>query len=416
MSSAITNIMLSSLQPTSSSPHLLPKISRAPRNAGRRRASTLKTQRRRTIAADHAGPEERAAGAGRRAVRRGSRAGRPRAAGRREPLAPPDLSKCGIANSSEIFYQCCPPYGPNPPKPDDIPFYQIPKTEKTRVRMPAHKMTAEQLSKFKQAIRKMKELPETDPRNFFQQAQVHCAYYNEAYDQVGYDQNTDREKNIALQVHFSWIFLPWHRWYLYFYEKILGSLIGDDSFALPYWNYDHADGMRFPSIYTDYTSPLFDHIRNFDNCDPKAPKLVDLAGTKAATEEQQIKDNLAYIKTVFDENKGLPEAFIGDSVVAGEKNEESTGPLSSGQLENLHNVVHVWTGSSAKPNFNMGNFVSAARDPVFYGHHANVDRLWEIYRKKVMKPPIESASADWLDSTFIFFDENQKNRRSSKSM
>ena len=41
--------------------------------------------------------------------------------------------------------------------------------------------------------------------------------------------------------HNSWFFLPWHRMYLHFFEKIvLGHVIrlgGPEDWALPYWNY-----------------------------------------------------------------------------------------------------------------------------------------------------------------------------------
>ncbi|MFS7947023.1 putative catechol oxidase [Helianthus anomalus] len=40
--------------------------------------------------------------------------------------------------------------------------------------------------------------------------------------------------DIEIQIHNSWLFFPFHRWYLYFYERILGKLINDPTFALPF--------------------------------------------------------------------------------------------------------------------------------------------------------------------------------------
>jgi len=41
--------------------------------------------------------------------------------------------------------------------------------------------------------------------------------------------------------HFSWFFLPWHRWYLLYFEEIVTTTIvqlgGPAGWALPYWNY-----------------------------------------------------------------------------------------------------------------------------------------------------------------------------------
>ncbi|EMS64469.1 Polyphenol oxidase, chloroplastic [Triticum urartu] len=90
----------------------------------------------------------------------------------------------------------------------------------------------------------MKQLPADDPRSFEQQWHVHCAYCDAAYDQVGFP-------DLELQIHNCWLFFPWHRFYLYFHERILGKLIGDDTFALPFWNWDAPAGMTLPAIYAE---------------------------------------------------------------------------------------------------------------------------------------------------------------------
>ncbi|EMS49290.1 Polyphenol oxidase A1, chloroplastic [Triticum urartu] len=49
-------------------------------------------------------------------------------------------------------------------------------------------------------------------------------------------------------------------------------------------------------------------------------------------------------------------------------------PGSPGSLENAaHTAVHIWVGGD------MGVLGTAGRDPVFYSHHANVDRLWHLW-------------------------------------
>ncbi|KAI5331121.1 PREDICTED: polyphenol oxidase [Prunus dulcis] len=95
----------------------------------------------------------------------------------------------------------------------------------------------------------MKGLHKDDPRNFWNQANVHCAYYGILKE---------------IQVHSSWLFYPFHRWYLYFYERILGDLIQDPTFALPFWNWDAPDGMYMPAIFEDdpVLNPLYDANRN----------------------------------------------------------------------------------------------------------------------------------------------------------
>lgn len=77
-----------------------------------------------------------------------------------------------------------------------------------RVRRPAHLLGDEDIAKYKEAITKLRELyvsDPDDPRGWMQQANVHCQFCNGAFDQLGYD-------DVLLQVHYSWLFLPWHRW------------------------------------------------------------------------------------------------------------------------------------------------------------------------------------------------------------
>lgn len=55
----------------------------------------------------------------------------------------------------------------------------------------------------------------------------------------------------------------------------------------------------------------------------------------------------------------------------------------------------------------MGNFYSAGYDPLFYGHHANVDRMWKIW-KGMNRRHHAPSSTDWLDASYVFYDENRK--------
>jgi tyrosinase len=56
----------------------------------------------------------------------------------------------------------------------------------------------------------------------------------------------------------------------------------------------------------------------------------------------------------------------------------------------------------------MSYFECAARDPIFWLHHANIDRLWQVWLNQLggRKNPI--ANAPWKDQKFSFFDENKK--------
>ncbi|GER36493.1 polyphenol oxidase [Striga asiatica] len=242
----------------------------------------------------------------------------------------------------------------------------------------------------------MRALPDSDPRSFRQQANVHCAYCDGAYDQTNLP-------DLELQVHNSWLFFPWHRWYIYFFERILGKLIDDSNFAIPYWNWDSPAGMSIPLMYTDPTSALYDPLRDPTHQPPTTVNLnFSSPGETAVSPDQLIRRNLTVMYRQMVSNAKTPRLFFGSPYRRGD--EPNPG---GGSIENSpHGPVHGWTGDSSQPNFeNMGNFYSAARDPIFYGHHANIDRMWTIWktlggRRKDISDP------DYLNASFVFYDEN----------
>jgi polyphenol oxidase len=311
------------------------------------------------------------------------------------PISPPDLSACGPPDlplgATPNNINCCPP---NSPKIID---FKIPSSNQPlRVRQAAHLVNEEYLAKYKKALKLMKALPSNDPRSFTQQANIHCAYCDGAYSQVGFP-------NLDIQVHNSWLFFPFHRWYLYFYERILGSLINDPTFALPFWNYDAPDGMQFPSIYTDSTSPLYDKLRNANH---QPPTLIDLNYDGDDDNDDGndiISTNLTTVYRQVVSSGKTSRLFLGNSYRAGD--EPDPGP---GSLENVpHNSVHIWSGDATQPNLeNMGIFYSAARDPIFFSHHSNIDRLWSIWKTLGGKRK-DFNDKDWLESGFLFYDENK---------
>ncbi|KAK1326802.1 hypothetical protein QJS10_CPA01g00878 [Acorus calamus] len=311
------------------------------------------------------------------------------------PIQAPDLTKCGPADlpTGAIPTNCCPPV-----KSSDILDFQLPSpSTPLRLRPAAHLVDKAYVEKYAKAISLMKALPADDPRNFTNQANVHCAYCDGAYDQVGFP-------NLELQVHNSWLFFPWHRCYLYFYERILGKLIGDDTFAIPFWNWDAPAGMTLPSIYTGTSSSLYDKLRDAKH---QPPTLVDLdfnGEDPNYTDKEQLDHNLRVMYRQVISNGKTASLFMGLPFRAGDQPNPGAG-----SLENLpHGPVHVWTGDRTQPNGeDMGTFYSAARDPIFFAHHGNVDRMWWLWRKLSPRHK-DFTDKDWLDAAFLFYDEEAR--------
>ncbi|KAI3911391.1 hypothetical protein MKW98_010278 [Papaver atlanticum] len=314
------------------------------------------------------------------------------------PIPPPDLSDCGPANlpPGAPSINCC-------PLNTNIIDFELPSRHSPlRVRPAAHLVDKAYIAKINKAYELMRALPDDDPRSFYQQANVHCAYCDAAYSQIlaGYP-------NLEIQVHRCWLFFPFHRYYLYFHEKILGSLIGDPTFALPYWNWDSPAGMKMPSFYTNPRSALYDPLR-----DPRhqPPALLDLNYNGVDNDdtnlppEQLIYNNLTTMYRQVVSGGKTPTLFLGSPYRAG----DPPAP-GAGTIDNVpHGPVHRWTGDPRQPNReDMGNFYSAARDPIFFAHHSNVDRLWTIW-KSLGGRRRDFTDPDFLNASFIFFDEKKQ--------
>ncbi|KAL3508853.1 hypothetical protein ACH5RR_028254 [Cinchona calisaya] len=304
----------------------------------------------------------------------------------------PDFSKCTTTVDPDI--NCCPPR----PGTEIIDF--VASAKQAYERKPAHDASETYIQQYSKAITKMKSLNLTDPRNFYQQANVHCVYCDEGYPQSGYPSQ-------KLDVHRSWFFFPWHRMYLYFFERICKNLLDDDTFTLPFWQWDDASGMEMPGLmYNDTKLSLYDCLRDPNHL---PPTVIDLAFSRKDRMKPpippniQIKYNLSTMYTQMITQSPTPQKFFGQPLRAGDKPDPGEGSIESLP----HNCVHDWTGDPAQPNVeDMGVLYAAGRDPIFYAHHGNIDRMWYIYNNVLKGKNI--TDGDWLNSSFIFYNEEAK--------
>jgi tyrosinase len=93
-----------------------------------------------------------------------------------------------------------------------------------------------------------------------------------------------------------------------------------------------------------------------------------------------------------------PGGFAGGKTAFNHINDDpnrAAGPLE----QTPHGDVHVQVGG------NMGFFDTAALDPIFWLHHANIDRLWDVWLRQPGRA--NSTEGAWLTGvTFKFHDEN----------
>ncbi|HVC57233.1 MAG TPA: tyrosinase family protein [Stellaceae bacterium] len=164
--------------------------------------------------------------------------------------------------------------------------------------------------------------------------------------------------------HATLLFLPWHRAYLYMLEMALRDI--DNTVALPWWDWTsddaHANGL--PAAYADTTvaNPLLAGEtglpqRTLDQIQAQLPDVLDFSVTPPRT-----------VRAPGPPDE-LPSAATIGSIL-----EASTFEDFSTQIEDQHNLVHGWVGGA------MGVVPVAAFDPIFFAHHAMIDRLWYLWQ------------------------------------
>ncbi|KAJ7698575.1 tyrosinase [Mycena rosella] len=203
--------------------------------------------------------------------------------------------------------------------------------------------------------------------------------------------------NLTDEIHLVGQFLPWHRRFLNVFEETLRSECAFKG-AIPYWDWSR-DVDVFNSI---NNSPVFDPVTGFGGNGIYIPgyagpfnNLTNLPGWVPGTGGGCVPTgpfasyNLSLGPGTIPTNHCLTRAF----------NDEYAWALSSAQIANttkqptfenfrielegqpitptmkLHDGGHFAVGAE------MLNTYSSPGDPVFYLHHANLDRIWWIWQQ-----------------------------------
>jgi tyrosinase len=210
------------------------------------------------------------------------------------------------------------------------------------------------LQAYRSAITQMKALPPSDPRNWTRQAQIHNNFCP----------------------HGNWLFLPWHRAYLLYFERICRKLSGMADFALPYWNWSQTPSIPAPF----WSGALLDGNRN----------------ATAASTASSANVGGPVVTSILGETNF--ETF-GSYAIGAAEPQHDTFPPRYGRLEGTpHNYVHGFIGGD------MGAFMSPL-DPIFWLHHNMIERCWVNWNFDLNR--LNTNNAAWLNREFTeFCDEN----------
>jgi tyrosinase len=294
------------------------------------------------------------------------------------------------------------------------------------------------LASYATALKNLMALKPTDAHNLFRNAFVHTMDCP----------------------HGNWWFFVWHRGYLGWWEKVLRDASGNKDFAIPYW-----DWTELPRI----PAGMFDDVLNPSN-PPYNPYIKDFAtffkfmnpsltaywnGLNAAQMGQlntrmmptltslwqQVKGNqqsgamfapTQYARYLTASNPDLDantkKMVAPDMIRSGlaptefskfnsiQTPSHNTQPASGSQFAilegNPHNKVHNNIGGvghiSNPLNFGyMADNLSPV-DPIFFLHHANMDRLWDVWTRKQQKLglaylPTGADLVTFQQEPFLFF-------------
>ena len=190
-------------------------------------------------------------------------------------------------------------------------------------------LSTEQLHDLREALAGLYALPAIDPHGFANLAGFHGGPPN------------------SYCRHGAPGFFTWHRAYLMAVENALRAIRCD--VVLPYWDWSSGPSTGVPAACREAT------YVNRAGATVANPLHAGPARTGGMTSRRADIDT-----TPYDDLASQAQTALGAADFVSFQN----------QVNAVHGGVHVRTGGD------MSNVPEAAFDPIFYLHHANVDRLW----------------------------------------
>jgi tyrosinase len=248
-----------------------------------------------------------------------------------------------------------------------------------RFRRDAARLTTGQAVELRDAYAGMLRRPDADERSYARFAGLH-----------GLPLPTECQ-------HGTPLFLPWHRAFLYFFERAMRDRV--PAATLAWWNWATPDGQA------GQVPPVF----NAKTVGATANPLFSAPVSQRALQQGQAGGNPApgstTVRSPGNSGRQLPRASDVRNVI-----ETRDFATFNRKLEEMHGQVHMWTGG------HMQLIPFSAFDPVFWAHHTMVDRLWRLWQIRhnavgppqaiwgQALPPFPMTVAQTLDTTLLGYD------------
>ncbi|GAM85668.1 hypothetical protein ANO11243_036750 [Dothideomycetidae sp. 11243] len=287
-------------------------------------------------------------------------------------------------------------------------------------------------------LREMMSVDQSDPLSYYQIAGVHGRPYS---SWEGWNSNAGASGyGGGYCTHVSNIFLPWHRPYLALFEQVLYQHVQNvarqftnagnrwtsaaANFRLPYWDWAAAPpcsacqpfpklvSTQFISVTTpngqqSILNPLFRYdFHPVESNDMAYNPFASWTVTKRAPTNwnsnavsqnnvvaTQISNNRA---SLADRLYNLFTNYNNFTEFSNEAWESGSGMSNADSIESVHDAIHSMTGS----NGHMTYLDYSAFDPIFWLHHTNIDRLWDMW--STVNPNTYVQQANAKGSTFTY--------------
>lgn len=166
------------------------------------------------------------------------------------------------------------------------------------------------------------------------------------------------------------LFLPWHRAYLYRFEKALQDL--EPSVTIPWWDW------RSTGSGQDKVPDIFSAEKIDDKPNPLYKFHINIP------ESNLDRDTMRFQGESVSDPVSLPTLDEIDHILNIPDNHFDE---FSDALEDVHGRVHIWTGGNiirdGQPvSGDMAQIPYAAFDPIFWSHHCMIDRIWWQWQRK----------------------------------
>jgi tyrosinase len=149
--------------------------------------------------------------------------------------------------------------------------------------------------------------------------------------------------------------LPWHRVFVYLFEEALHNYHPD--VCVPYWDWTKPEEQHFPDWLISVLPTVHTPTRTIN--------VIRSPGSEGGLASIAASAPTAMAKTNYGDFSGL--------------------------INGIHGSVHIWVAGT------MSDASVSPADPVFWMHHANLDRLWWVWYNSAQgnhqNPPLTGSDA-----------------------